>query len=89
MAAKLHHNYLCGDRHDVSLSPVNKAYPIAVEWVFGVLKYSGLQGFAVFGGFPCDLCARLREGGSAWAAVLIQCAGLFHGADDAPQATCP
>ena len=62
------------------------AIAIAIEQVFGVLKYSDLQGFAVFGRFSCDLGLRLREGGSAWAAVLIQCAGLFHGADDAPQA---
>ena len=70
-------------------SPVNNPHPIAIEWVFGGLKYSDLQDFAVFGRFSCDLGARLREGGSAWAAVLIQCAGLFHGADNAPQATCP
>jgi hypothetical protein len=72
-----------------TLSPVNNPHPIAIEWVFGGLKYSDLQDFAVFGRFSCDLGARLREGGSAWAAVLIQCAGLFHGADNAPQATCP
>ena len=46
-------------------SPVNYPHPIAIEQVFGVLKYSDLQGFAVFGRFPCDLGARLREGGSA------------------------
>jgi hypothetical protein len=41
---------------------VNNPHPIAIEWVFGGLKYSDLQDFAVFGRFSCDLGARLREG---------------------------